>query len=144
LAIEAGLYASPVVKCESADSELSRMNILVADDSDMMLGLVRDICEDLGHSVVSTKSAEEALLEAEKVVFDLVFSDLHMLAMDGFAFAQALRGKEDYFATPFILLTGDSSPEFSQKCRESGVTSWIKKPFDVKDLQAMLRRFADV
>jgi CheY-like chemotaxis protein len=120
------------------------MNILVVDDSDMMLGLVRDICEDLDHSVTAHKSAEEALPAAQAHPFDMVFSDLHMSGMDGFAFAQALRVNSDYMATPIVLLTGDSSPEFSSRCREAGITSWLKKPFDVKDLQAVLRRFDDI
>jgi CheY-like chemotaxis protein len=120
------------------------MHILVVDDSDMMLGLVKDICEDMDHSVVTQKSAEDALAAPTDKLFDMIFSDLHMSGMDGFAFAQALRAQSDYISTPIILLTGDSSPEFSQKCRDAGITSWIKKPFDVKDLQAMLKRYEDI
>jgi CheY-like chemotaxis protein len=120
------------------------MHILVVDDSDMMLGLVKDICEDMNHTVVTQKSAEAALAAPAETAFDLVFSDLHMNGMDGFAFAKAMRENLDYISTPIILLTGDSSAEFSQKCRDAGITSWIKKPFDVKDLQAVLRRYAEM
>jgi CheY-like chemotaxis protein len=117
------------------------MNILVVDDSPMIVDIVSSIVTDMGHTVVGCDSGRAAIESLDESRFDLVISDVHMPEMDGFELTRRVRADARHIAVPILLLSADQSASFIDKCRAEGVTAWLKKPFQPAELERHLRRF---
>lgn len=117
------------------------MNVMVVDDSPMIVDIVSSIVTDMGHTAVGLDSGQAALASLAKGQFDLVISDVHMPVMDGFELTRRVRADAKHVAVPILLLSADQSNSFVERCRAEGVTAWLKKPFQPAELERQLKRF---
>lgn len=124
---------------ENVSSHLHSARILVVDDEDMNLRLLRRILEREGYTRVRTTSDGKEILSIMKD-FDphLVILDLHMPQPDGFAILRELgpvcMGPQHL---PVLVLTGDASPSAKRSALSLGARDFLAKPFDATE--AMLR-----
>jgi CheY-like chemotaxis protein len=79
-------------------------HILLVDDNRSGLSARKAILEELGHSITTATSGEEALEHISKVKFDLVVTDHRMPRMSGVELIRKIRGIAP--AVPVILLSG--------------------------------------
>jgi two-component system, chemotaxis family, chemotaxis protein CheY len=121
---------------------ISAMNIVVIDDSPVMIDVVSMVLDGMGHTVMSFSSGSEAILQIPDLDLDLIISDVHMPELNGLDLTRHLRDTDRHAATPVLLLTGDATPEFEDRCRQAGVTAWLKKPFKPDDLERQVRRLS--
>lgn len=85
------------------------MHILVVDDDPLAGEITAAYLEALGHEVVITPDAMEAVSQLDSTPdIELIVSDMHMPLIDGLALLEMLREQE--VTLPFILLTGDAPP----------------------------------
>ena len=116
-------------------------NILVIDDDDTMVDLVRISLRRLGFSVTGASSGEEGLKVFGQVGPDLVTLDVLMPGMDGWEVCRRLRESS---AVPIMFLTVMSAEEHVVRGLEEGADDFMAKPFDVTELRArvsaLLRR----
>ncbi|MBI4854728.1 MAG: PAS domain S-box protein [Acidobacteria bacterium] len=108
--------------------------MLIVDDEDSVREVLADMLDIFGHSVVQCASAQAGLQALKEEKFDIIFTDLAMPDMDGWALAEQVRQK--WPTTKIILMTGygaDTSPENQAK-----VDAIISKPFDIEQLQETL------
>ncbi|MBP5979943.1 MAG: response regulator [Halomonas sp.] len=85
------------------------MHILVVDDDPLAGEITAAYLEALGHEVVITQDAMEAVSQLDNMpVIQLIVSDMHMPLIDGLELLEMLR--EQDVTLPFILLTGDTPP----------------------------------
>lgn len=107
--------------------------ILVVDDEEPVQVLMSQILSKNGHNVHVATSAEEALKACEGEPFDIIFMDLHLGAVNGIEAFRRIREVES--AAHVIFLSGD--PHFQdiwKKVREEGASGFIKKPFDIVEV----------
>jgi len=109
--------------------------ILVVDDEEMVRSVCEAILERLGFKTLSAADGEEALLMMQKYSAEivLVLLDLTMPKMDGFrAFQEMRRLRPDIRV---ILCSGYSEEKATEQFVHSGLNGFIKKPFQIDELQ---------
>jgi PAS domain S-box-containing protein len=118
---------------------LSHMRILIVDDSDDTVEMLRRLFEMDGAVVATASGAVEALEIAGQKDFDAVLSDISMPGIDGFEFVRRLRELAGYKDVPVLAITGFGRPADVERAAAEGFFSHITKPIDVNDLVEMLR-----
>ena len=120
--------------------------VLVVDDSSIGRKVVTARLEGDGFKVVACASAEEALATLAEMTPDLILSDVHMGALDGFELCALVRQQPGLQALPFIFLSSSCSAEERSRGMSVGGDDFIRKPFEPADLvtrvRAHLRRVA--
>lgn len=107
--------------------------LLIADDETLIRKDLRELLEELGHTVVAeARNGRQALEQTERLKPDVVVLDIVMPGEgpDGLEVARAL-GAE----FPVIMLTAHSSPDLVRAARDAGVMGYLTKPFRQKDIQ---------
>jgi two-component system, sensor histidine kinase len=112
--------------------------VLVVDDHDINRRALRQMLEAFGARVETAEDALTALAMAERDVFDAILMDVRMPGVDGLEATRRLRASRANKATPVIAVTGAVSPEEVAACRAAGMTGWVEKPVNARDLYAAL------
>jgi DNA-binding response OmpR family regulator len=121
--------------------ELDMARILVEDDEEDMLNVIRLILESDGHEVRSEVAPERAVLAAVEFVPELVLTDLVMPGMDGHQVFRALREVPGLQEVPFAFLTSRDRPiDLMVGLHVLGASDYITKPFDRLDLLRRVRK----
>ncbi len=115
-----------------------RRRVLVVDDDRGCRLLLRRVLTDMGCDVTGASCGYEALQEASKRPYDLVFTDLHMRGMDGFRLAKSIRALNP--GVPIILVTGADQMTTVEKIKNSGVASVVFKPFSLDDIAEIIKK----
>ncbi|MCI0670856.1 MAG: sigma-54 dependent transcriptional regulator [Myxococcaceae bacterium] len=116
-----------------------KARVLVADDDAGVRYTLRGMLEDEGLLVEEVGDGQAALqrLAAEPAV-DLVISDLRMPRMDGM---ELLRRTRAFTPAPnIILVTAHGSERHAVEAMKLGALDYFKKPFEVDDVLAVVRR----
>lgn len=123
------------------------MKILVADDSPTNLALISSALKNLGHSVISANSGEEAISLYLKDKPDLIILDVVMDKMDGFECAKKIREHASTEWIPIIFLSASVDDESVSKGIDAGGDDYLTKPFSQITLAAKIKamqRIADM
>ncbi len=144
-------HAAAAAKSEvaAADIEVENvkiegMRVLVAEDNEHNQLLIELLLKKQGVEPVLVNNGAEALEDLRKNNYDLVFMDLEMPVMGGFEAVAAIREEEKKTGTRMSIVALSAHPPEEQRdpCIAAGMDDYLMKPFDVKALQATLRRFA--
>ena len=112
------------------------LSILLVDDEDLVRAGTAEMLRQLGHSVIETGGAAEALkLLKHRGGFDIVVTDYMMPHMDGAALAR--QAQDIAPGLPVLVVTGYAGGDL-----ELGLPQ-LAKPYRQSDLAAMIRRVAD-
>ena len=120
--------------------------ILVVDDEQDLLEILKFNLETDGYLVDTANSAEEALsMNLEH--YDLLLLDVMMGGMSGFAMARKLKAEPDTKDIPIIFLTARDTENDTVTGFNLGADDYISKPFSIREVlvrvRAVLRRTAD-
>jgi CheY-like chemotaxis protein len=116
--------------------------ILVAEDSKLIQGAVRDLLERWGHEVEVVDDGRAALEAVTAVVFDVVLMDLNMPGLDGVQATEAIRSLERASPRPrTTIIALSASPGQRTRCIEAGMDAFLSKPID---RDALHRTLADL
>ncbi|MDP6650689.1 MAG: response regulator, partial [Gammaproteobacteria bacterium] len=111
------------------------IKILVVDDRPENVTLLEDFLESAGYEVASAMDGEKGLKQAEKVLPDLIISDILMPNVDGFQFCHMVRKNPALTDIPFLFLTGAYVSEEDEKFAfELGANRFIRRPFMADEL----------
>ncbi len=118
-------------------------SIMVVDDEEDLVDLMRQILSDLGYRVTACASSLDALktFEADPDNFDLVITDMTMPAMTGSELAQQILKHRP--GQRIILCTGHSSFIDAEKAADIGIRTFLLKPVTRRDLAATVRKVLD-
>ena len=112
------------------------MPILVVDDYNTMIRIIRNLLKQLGFENVDDASDGSAALAKMQVKkYGLVISDWNMEPMTGYDLLREVRGDPELAATPFIMVTAESKTENVIAAKKAGVNNYIVKPFNAQTLQ---------
>jgi CheY-like chemotaxis protein len=115
---------------------MSKPAILVIDDEPDMCDTFVMVLQPVGYEVVTVDSGDAALAALAQRHFDLAITDFMMPGMDGAQTLDALRGAAP--GLPVIVVTGYVAEDMYEACRQHGAFAIVKKPFDVKELRALI------
>jgi two-component system, chemotaxis family, sensor kinase CheA len=116
--------------------------LLFVDDSAFFRNMLTPVLAAAGYQVTAVGGANEALTllkNGQRV--DVVVTDIEMPGMDGFAFAEAVRGDPQMAELPIIALSSITSPEALERGRKVGFYDYVAK-FDRPGLIAALKEHA--
>jgi DNA-binding response OmpR family regulator len=113
------------------------MKLLVVEDEQRMLDLLRRGLSEEGHTVSCAADGSEGLQMVRGHKFDVVILDVMMPRMDGFALAKRMRSENNF--TPVLMLTAkDSVPDVVHGL-DLGADDYMTKPFSFNELLLRLR-----
>ena len=104
--------------------------LIVEDDQELQEALVDTLTLN-GFEVTSVSSAEDALVALEDDI-GMVFSDIRMDGMDGYALMKRIRAIKPYL--PIVLMTAYGTIEQAVDAMKSGAVDYIVKPFEANVL----------
>jgi CheY-like chemotaxis protein len=107
-------------------------SILVIDDEEAVLDVVRRFLQIAGHRVQCATSGQEGLEQADQQAFDLVILDLMMPREDASVTFQRIRQRCPQ--APVLLCTGLADAEPAPRLLAQPATSLIRKPFRMNEL----------
>ncbi|WP_162938158.1 response regulator [Kiloniella sp. EL199] len=126
--------------------DLSRLNVMVIDDSVHMLRIVKTIFNAMGiFSVQYISDVEEARKELRFKKPDIIITDWEMEPVNGLEFTRDIRKEGGFFSrVPVILLTGHTEYERVMEAIQSGVSDVLAKPVSIEILHRRLCRIVDI
>ncbi len=125
---------------------MSKFSILLVDDIEENIYSLKMIIEDsFDVDIYSALSAQEAMPLVMDNNIDLILSDIQMPEIDGFEFAEYLKGIEKTKDIPIIFITGIyDKDEYQQRGFNLGAIEYISKPIDDTLLTAKLKVYIDL
>lgn len=115
------------------------MKVLLLEDDNALSDLLSDHLEDKGYDVTLCLNGQEALENLIDKKFDLALLDINTPIMTGIEVLKTIR--EEYKNnTPAIILTAYHDIKHLKESFESGVDDYIKKPFDLEELDQRILR----
>lgn len=115
------------------------MKVLLLEDDNALSDLLSDHLEDKGYDVTLCLNGQEALENLIDEKFDLALLDINTPIMTGIEVLKTIR--EEYKNnTPAIILTAYHDIKHLKESFESGVDDYIKKPFDLEELDQRILR----
>lgn len=112
--------------------QIINARVLIVDDNPDLIRLMEMRLKPLKFQLRSARSAEEALTIAATWKPHLVITDLQMPGMSGMDLFEKLHMDDPLL--PVIILTAHGTIPDAIKATQSGVTSFLTKPFDSKEL----------
>jgi len=118
--------------------------ILVTDDDESIVELIKINLELLGHEVICAENAMKsyALLLQEQP--DMMIVDVMMPEVDGFTLVQRVRKNPDFENIPILMLTALGMIDDKKRGFNAGADDYLVKPFEIEELKlrvhALLKR----
>lgn len=112
--------------------------VLVIDDEAPILESIHKDINGKRYEVFSAMNGEDGLEKYKKVRPILIILDLRMPGMDGIEFLEQIKVKP-FDPYTIIVLTGHGNDEDVKKCFDLGVSSFIRKPYNINILRGTVR-----
>jgi two-component system chemotaxis response regulator CheY len=114
------------------------MPILIVDDYNTMIRILRNLLRQLGFSQIDEAcDGTAALAKMRARDYGLVISDTHMSPMGGLELLQRVRADERTRATPFVVIADDAD-QGKEAERSAGASAYLVKPFSAHALKDRL------
>jgi two-component system chemotaxis response regulator CheY len=115
------------------------MPILVVDDYNTMIRIIRNLLRQLGfQDIDDANDGTAALAKMRDKKYGLVISDWNMEPMTGYELLKQVRSDPNLNGTPFIMVTAESKTENVIAAKQAGVNNYIVKPFNADTLKTKI------
>jgi DNA-binding response OmpR family regulator len=121
--------ASPERRHVSRIDARAGLRILIVDDSSTVVALLGKMLRQNGYEVTEAVDGEQAIAIATQDVPELVFLDIVLPAMSGFAVLRALRRDPRTQHVPVIMISGNLRATEEFYGQRIGADDFMKKPF---------------
>ena len=116
--------------------------ILIVEDNDKNLKLVRDVLQFKGYRTLEATTATEGLRLAREERPALILMDIQLPDFDGITALARLREDPITAQIPVIAVSASAMPDDAQRIVASGFNAYITKPIDVKNFIQTIKQFA--
>ena len=106
--------------------------VLIVEDNDKSLKLVRDVLQATGYQTVEAISAEEGLVIARERLPQLVLMDIQLPGMNGIEALRRLRAEPATRNIPVIAISASVMQQARREIVQAGFDGFIEKPIDLK------------
>jgi CheY-like chemotaxis protein len=123
----------------STPAPSSRERVLLVEDEAPLRGVLRDLLEREGYTVIEAADGVQALDGIDRSAPDLVVLDLNLPRLDGFGVLKHLRTRASTAMLPVLVLTAKGDEDSEVRVFECGANDFLTKPFRPRALIARLR-----
>jgi len=137
--------ASDPASVGTAESPEAACRVLLAEDNAVNAMIARRFLRNLGYTDVAVVENGQLAVDAvASSAFDLVLMDCQMPVMDGYEACRRIRALADAKKSrvPIIALTASALKADVDRCRVAGMDDHLSKPYNSRDLGAVLQRWA--
>ena len=115
--------------------------ILIVEDNDKNMKLVRDILQRKGHVTLEAVTGRDGVRIARERRPDLVLMDIQLPDIDGIAALALIRTEPALDAIPVLAVSASVMPDEQQKIVTSGFDAYVTKPIMLKSFLETVQRF---
>jgi PAS domain S-box-containing protein len=129
----------------TALSSLSSARVMIVDDNEVNIFMLRDFLQSKNLNVAIVHSGFECLSRIAELQPDLVLMDIQMPGMDGLETIRRLRSNPDprIAALPVIAITALAMPGDRERCLQAGANVYISKPMHLEQLLATIQKMLE-
>ena len=113
--------------------------ILIVEDNEKNLKLVRDVLQVKGYATIEAGSAEDGIQLARERNPDLILMDIHLPGMSGIEALKVLRADVATAAIPVIAVTASVMQQDRKLITEAGFNAYVGKPINLKEFLDAVR-----
>ena len=113
--------------------------ILIVEDNEKNLKLVRDILQVKGYATIEAGSAEDGIRLAGERNPDLILMDIQLPGMNGIEALKVLRADPALVAIPVIAVTASVMQQDRNLITQAGFDGYIGKPLNLKEFLEAVR-----
>ena len=113
--------------------------ILIVEDNEKNLKLVRDVLQVKGFSTLEAVTAEDGIRLARDRKPDLILMDIHLPGMSGIEALKVLRAEAVTAAIPVIAVTASVMQQDRKQITEAGFDAYVGKPINLKEFLDAVR-----
>jgi two-component system cell cycle response regulator DivK len=117
--------------------------ILIIEDNEKNMKLVRDILQHAGHSTLETPSGLEGVRLARQRRPDLVLMDIQLPDIDGIEALRQIRADTALDTVPVLAVSASVMPEELRLISAAGFDAYVTKPIALKDFKSTVHRFLE-
>ncbi len=114
--------------------------VLIVEDNEKNLKLVRDVLQVKGYETVEAGTAEDGLVLAASRKPDLVLMDIQLPGMSGIDALKALRADPATAHIPVIAVTASVMQQDRKHITEAGFDAYLSKPLDIREFITTVKR----
>ena len=113
--------------------------ILIVEDNERNLKLVRDVLQVKGYATIEALTGEDGIKLALEKKPDLVLMDIHLPGMNGIEALSVLRANPATAAIPVIAVTASVMQQDRKLITEAGFDAYVGKPINLKEFLDAVR-----
>ena len=113
--------------------------ILIVEDNDKNLKLVRDVLQVKGYHTIEAGNAEDGIVLAGERKPDLILMDIHLPGMNGIEALGVQRADPATAAIPVIAVTASVMQQDRKLITEAGFDGYVAKPINIKEFLEAVR-----
>lgn len=122
---------------------LETKSILIIEDDELNMKLVRTILQLEGYRVLEASDAESGILLARAKSPDLVLMDIQLPGMDGVTAARTLREREDFGQVPIVAISSYAMRTDVENAMAAGFADYVTKPIDTNTFPQLIAQYLD-
>jgi two-component system, cell cycle response regulator DivK len=122
---------------------MAGVRVLIVEDNDKNMKLVRDVLQATGYSTLEATTGEEAVDLALSQPPALVLMDVQLPGIDGVEALERMRQNERTASIPVLALTAQAMSGDRERFLEAGFDGYLAKPVDVRELIEAVREHCD-
>jgi DNA-binding NarL/FixJ family response regulator len=119
------------------------LTVLVVDDDLGTRLAISDYLELQGYFTLMAEDGEKALDKLDSAYPHLIVTDIAMPRMDGFELVRRVRQRPQFRLLPVVFLTAHHETESRIRGYQLGGDVYLPKPFDLKELGAVIRNLLE-
>jgi two-component system, cell cycle response regulator DivK len=117
--------------------------ILIVEDNDKNLKLVRDVLQVKGYATIEAGTAEDGIVLARERKPDLILMDIQLPGMNGIEAIGVLRADPSTADIPVAAVTASVMQHDRNKITEAGFNAYVGKPINLNEFLATVRRLLE-
>lgn len=140
------IYAAPSIERKNSMPSDKPIRILMAEDDPINQMVAKAYLKKLGYEFDLAADGLEAVNLLELNDYDIVFMDCMMPKMGGFEATAIIRSSSSKVRDhkiPIVALTANAVSGDREKCLEASMDDYMSKPFDIEEMQKMVKRWTE-
>ena len=116
-------------------------SILIVEDNEKNMKLVRDILQHRGHATLEATTGEDGVRLAIEARPELILMDIQLSGIDGIEALRRIRARPELDAVPVLAVSASVMPDDQRHIGSSGFDAFLTKPISLKPFLAAVERF---
>lgn len=117
----------------------SGKKILICDDDEGIVDVTRIVLTDAGYEVTCLTASDDIFQLVDTVQPDLILLDLWMPRISGEEITLKLKQDEHKCHIPIVIVSASRKTEYI--ARSIGADDFMSKPFDIEELETIVRKY---